>query len=222
MLCLANPKSITISAWTEHRIAVDAVEKVDGKLHVTMRQPAWTRFNATVSGPFVGGVQPGPGAPVWAEGVSELMESGQWFLDEAGCRVHYRGDPAGAEWRLAVSPSLMQATEVTDISLESLGFAYSTWLGPASRDGLVDNQGGVHFVSTATACHHVCRLRPLLPTGLLPGRRVQAAAGRGQFDRKRRLSAGARRALLRRLRAHLHPGLRFPPHRPDRCRVHGR
>ena len=154
MLCLANPKSITISAWTEHRIAVDAVEKVDGKLHVTMRQPAWTRFNATVSGPFVGGVQPGPGAPVWAEGVSELMESGQWFLDEAGCRVHYRGDSAGAEWRLAVSPSLMQATEVTDITLESLGFAYSTWLGPASRDGLVDNQGGVHFVSTATACHH--------------------------------------------------------------------
>ena len=35
---------------------------------------------------------------------AELLEPGQWFLDQSDCRVHYHGDPSGAEWRIAVAP----------------------------------------------------------------------------------------------------------------------
>ena len=63
---LANGSEL-YKTWTEHRIAVDHVEEAsDGKLHVSMRQPAWARFNATVSGPYTG--RPYNTAPVWAEG----------------------------------------------------------------------------------------------------------------------------------------------------------
>jgi hypothetical protein len=129
-------------SFTESRVGVAAVEKTaEGMLNVTMRQPAWSRLIHRLRSPAR------IGAPVRAEGAAELLGEGQWYLDADRCRVLYRGDPAGAEWRLAVAPRLLEMTAVSNVRFERVTFAHSTWLGPDGSDGLVEDQGGNHFIS---------------------------------------------------------------------------
>ncbi|MHB1487247.1 MAG: right-handed parallel beta-helix repeat-containing protein [Acidimicrobiales bacterium] len=153
--------------WTEPRCDVAAVAPVPGGAAVTVRQPCWSNLHipdvpAVAAGPAdangdnaMGGFEglPATSAPSAVENVFGLLTiPGHWYLDQAASRVYYLAppgeDPNRASIVLPVRQRLIEGVgtldePVSNLTLEGLTFAYTTWLQPSGNDGFAEMQANM-------------------------------------------------------------------------------
>ena len=89
--------------------------------------------------------------PAYVENVFELLGSaggqpGQFYLDAAAATIYYvphaGQTPENTVGQLPMVETLVEATAVTGVSYEGVGFEHATWMGPSSNLGFVDVQAG--------------------------------------------------------------------------------
>ncbi|WP_171056341.1 Ig-like domain-containing protein [Paenibacillus sinopodophylli] len=129
--------------WTNSRAGVAAVNAVDGKAHIAMKQPAWTAI--TVRGLTSATV------PVYYENAYELLDQpGEWYYDRSEGMLYYKPraweDMATAE---VIAPKLERLMTIQGESVElpvrnvqfkQLSWMYSTWMRPSTDAGHSDAQ----------------------------------------------------------------------------------
>lgn len=131
------------------------VEKVDGRTMV-MRQPAWAHNNwgfDTLARPVI--LEDGVVHLVNALGL--LSEPGQWYVEPSEGKL-YVMPPEGVALDTAevvlpfldhlVSISGTHELPVTDLVFQGIRFSYTSWMGPATRDGYANQQSGAFLVGS--------------------------------------------------------------------------
>jgi hypothetical protein len=144
---LAQPQRAeldVIGSWTNRYSPIQAV--ADNT--VTMTQPAWAENTwgyDTVQSPYRQG-------PIYAENDYTLLDQpGEWYQDTTAGALYYiplTGQDMTTvdvelpqlQWLLAVGGTYDKPAH--DISFSGLTFSYTSWLGPNSTDGFVDQQTG--------------------------------------------------------------------------------
>ena len=137
-----------IGSWSNR---YSPIQSVAGNT-VTMVQPAWeenTWGYDTVQSPYRAG-------PIYAENdLSLLDQQGEWYQDTTAGSLYYMPlagqDMTKADVELPQLQLLLEvggtiAQPVHDLTFTGLTFAYTSWLGPNSSDGFVDQQTGGYVV----------------------------------------------------------------------------
>ncbi len=149
-----NPSGVELvyrAIWTSPRVAVANIERKEGKVVITMRQPGF--INASNKG--ITSV----GTPWYVENAFELLdEPGEWYLDRSGAiggepAIYYKPydweNVANADMVVPILEDLIVLKgdslekPVTGIDFSGLGFAHTTWLRPGTDEGLSDAQNNV-------------------------------------------------------------------------------
>ena len=136
MASWADPTAAEIVSFREWKALRCPIASVSGR-SVTMVQPCWK--NANAHDPYT------MAEVTWIEGARELLdEPGEWFLDRAADRMHYRPRPgedlASAEVVAGATQTLVSLhgtvdQPVHDLAFVGLTFSYDTWLGPSTPIG---------------------------------------------------------------------------------------
>jgi Ricin-type beta-trefoil lectin domain-like len=115
---------------------------------ITMQQPAWSN-NAfgydTLNAPFAGGSMFLENNPAF------LSQAGQWAINSSTGQLFYKAasgqNPNNLDIELPKQQVLLQVSgslsnPVTGLSFSNTTFTGTTWLGPSSNQGYVDQQAG--------------------------------------------------------------------------------
>jgi hypothetical protein len=121
---------------------------------ITMQQPGWNNNNNgfdTFSSPFRAG-------PLYIENALELLDApGEWYLDPGTGQLSYiplaGQNMSSASVELPILQSLVDIGGTYDapahnISFAGITFAGTSWLGPSSSQGFVDQQTGAYIAGT--------------------------------------------------------------------------
>lgn len=90
----------------------------------------------------------------WFENAYEFLDTpGEWYLDPVSKILYYiplAGENiAAADVELPILQTLMQGTNVSNMSFIGLRFRYATWFDPNSANGYVCDQSGFHLNGTS-------------------------------------------------------------------------
>jgi len=150
MATWARPADIEIVSFAEWRAFRCHVASIEGR-EITMSEPCWRNAIAPDRFPMQD--------VTWVENAIELLDDpGEWYLDTAAGRLHYRPrageDLATATVVLAVRDSLLEVRgtpdqPVHDLGVEGLTFAFAGWQGPSTVDGYASAQAGWHRLADA-------------------------------------------------------------------------
>jgi hypothetical protein len=192
--------------WTEPRCRVAAIS---GK-HITMAQPCWKNLidRPLLLPPAYELVSLSPStAPARIENAFELLQPGQWYLDEAETALYYRSDGRSSLDELDIElPVLEQLVvgegrldePVHDLLFQGLDFAYATWNAPSSGLGFAELQANLLFTQgidePPQGTCELSRPRGSCPFGAVtraPGNISWHAARRVRFVRDRFEHLGA-------------------------------
>jgi hypothetical protein len=137
-----------IGSWTNRYSPIQSV--ANGS--VTMAQPAWeenTWGYDTVQSPYRQG-------PIYAENDYTLLDQpGEWYQDTAAGSLYYiplagqdmsKADIELPQLELLLAVGGTYAEPVHDLTFSGITFSYTSWLGPNSSDGYVDEQTGGFIV----------------------------------------------------------------------------
>jgi hypothetical protein len=144
---LANQSRVeveTINSWTDR---YSPVQSIAGNL-LTMQQPAWNNNTFgwdTLTNPFRAG-------PMYLENAYEFLDSpGEWYLNRGSGVLYYiprSGESMGsADVELPTLQSLVAVggtygAPAHNLSFSGITFTGTSWLGPSSNQGYVDEQTG--------------------------------------------------------------------------------
>ncbi|HEY0807846.1 MAG TPA: right-handed parallel beta-helix repeat-containing protein, partial [Pseudonocardiaceae bacterium] len=144
------------------------VQSISGTT-VTMQEPAWDNNNwgyDDIAHPFAGG-------SLLLENSLSFLQTGQWYLDPQAGQVSFKApagwNPSAHDVELPRLTSLLQisgsySNPVHNVTFQGIGFEHTTWLGPSTSVGYVDQQNGT-FLPTAftqpsnflTSCQSGCQ-----------------------------------------------------------------
>jgi len=163
---LANQSRIELESIGSFTDRYSPVQSIGGNL-ITMQQPAWNNNNFgydTFSSPFRAG-------PLYIENALEFLDSaGEWYLDPGTGALSYIPLPgqnmSTVTVELPVLQSLVDIGGTYDapahhIAFSGLTFSGTSWLGPSSNQGFVDQQTGAYIAGNwswpaLTACRSGC------------------------------------------------------------------
>ena len=163
---LANQNRVELEAVNSFTDRYSPVQSISGNL-ITMQQPAWNNNNFgydTFTSPHRAG-------PLYLTNAYEFLDSpGEWYLNP-GTGVLYYIPRAGQNMATvsAELPALQSlvgiggtyAAPAHHITLSGITFTGTSWLGPSSNQGFVDQQTGAYIAGNwswpaFTSCHNGC------------------------------------------------------------------
>jgi hypothetical protein len=171
---VANQSRVEVEAVNSFTDRYSPVQSISNNM-IAMQQPAWNNNNFgydTLSSPFRAG-------PMYLENAYEFLDSaGEWYLNPGTGTLSYI--PRSGENMTTADvelPTLQSLVDVGgtygapahNISFSGLTFTGSTWLGPSSSQGFVDQQTGAYlsgnwswpgFGSCASGCTQFEAARP--------------------------------------------------------------
>jgi hypothetical protein len=163
---LANQSRIELESVGSFTDRYSPVQSISGNL-ITMQQPAWNNNNFgydTFSSPFRAG-------PLYIENALEFLDSpGEWYLDPGTGALSYI--PLSGQNMSTVTVELPVLQSLVDIggtydapahhiAFSGVTFSGTSWLGPSSNQGFVDQQTGAYIAGNwswpaITACRSGC------------------------------------------------------------------
>jgi hypothetical protein len=163
---LANQSRIELESIGSFTDRYSPVQSISGNL-ITMQQPAWNNNNFgydTFSSPFRAG-------PLYIENALEFVDSpGEWYLNPGTGALSYI--PLSGQNMSTVTVELPVLQSLVDIggtydapahhiAFSGVTFSGTSWLGPSSNQGFVDQQTGAYIAGNwswpaLTACRSGC------------------------------------------------------------------
>ncbi|WP_426506345.1 RICIN domain-containing protein [Dactylosporangium sp. McL0621] len=147
---VANQNRVEFEAINSFTDRYSPVQSISGNF-VTMQQPAWSNNNFgydTFSSPFRAG-------PMYVENAYEFLDSaGEWYLNTGTGTLYYiplsGQSMSSADVELPALQSLVDIGGTYDapahnISFTGVTFTGTSWLGPSSNQGFVDQQTGAYI-----------------------------------------------------------------------------
>jgi hypothetical protein len=163
---LANQSRVELESIGSFTDRYSPVQSISGNF-ITMQQPAWNNNNFgydVFSSPFRAG-------PLYIENALEFLDSsGEWYLNPGTGILSYiplaGQNMSTVTVELPVLQSLVNiggtyAAPAHHISFSGITFSGTSWLGPSSNQGFVDQQTGAYIAGTwswpaLTACRSGC------------------------------------------------------------------
>lgn len=155
---LAAPDRMEVhsTGWFTNRFS--PVAKIVGHT-LYMQQPAWDNNTWGYDALH---------APVGAEtahlflsnSLDFLRREGQFYIDPEAGRLYYRSKAGGAmehaRVELPVLPYLVSIAgtleqPIRDLTFRGIRFAYTSWMGPSSKEGYADQQSGAFIAGVSTS-----------------------------------------------------------------------
>jgi hypothetical protein len=163
---LANQNRVEMESVNSFTDRYSPVQSISGNL-ITMQQPAWNNNNFgydTFTSPHRAG-------PLYLTNAYEFLDSpGEWYLNPGTGVLYYI--PRSGQNMATVSvelPALQSlvsiggtyAAPAHHITFSGITFTGTTWLGPSSNQGFVDQQTGAYIAGNwswpgFTTCHNGC------------------------------------------------------------------
>jgi hypothetical protein len=192
---LTNQSRVEFEAINSFTDRYSPVQSISGGT-ITMQQPAWNNNNFgydTSSSPFRAG-------PLYVENAYELLDSaGEWYLNPSTGILSYiptsGQNMSSVDVELPVVQALVYiggtySAPAHNISFSGITFTGTSWLGPSSNQGFVDQQTGAYIAgnwSVAGLRHVQLGLHPVRgdPAQLVPDAGGGAGVGREQHHLQR-------------------------------------
>jgi hypothetical protein len=163
---LANQSRVEMESVNSFTDRYSPVQSIGGNL-ITMQQPAWNNNNFgydTFTSPHRAG-------PLYLANAYEFLDSpGEWYLNPATGALSYI--PLAGQNMSSVSVELPTLQSLVDIggtysapahhiAFSGITFTGTSWLGPSSNQGYVDQQTGAYMAGnwswpSFTSCHNGC------------------------------------------------------------------
>ena len=163
---LANQNRVEMEGVNSFTDRYSPVQSISGGL-ITMQQPAWNNNNFgydTLARPFRAG-------PLYLTNAYEFLDSpGEWYLNPATGVLSYI--PLAGQNMSSVSVELPVLQSLVDvggtygapahhITFSGITFSGTSWLGPSSNQGYVDQQTGAYIAGNWSwpgfdSCHSGC------------------------------------------------------------------
>ena len=147
---LANQSRVELESIGSFTDRYAPVQSISGNF-ITMQQPAWNNNNAgydTFASPFRAG-------PLYIENAADFLDApGEWYLNPGTGVLSYipmaGQNMSTVDVELPVLQSLVDVGGTYDapahhITFSGVTFSGSTWLGPSSNQGFVDQQTGAYI-----------------------------------------------------------------------------
>ncbi|MFC4110865.1 RICIN domain-containing protein, partial [Micromonospora zhanjiangensis] len=171
---LANQNRVEVEGVNSFTDRYSPVQSISGGM-ITMQQPAWNNNNFgydTLMSPFRAG-------PFYLANAYEFLDSpGEWYLNTGTGTLYYiprsGQNMSSVDVELPVVQSLVQvggsyASPAHHIAFTGITFTGTSWLGPSSSQGYVDQQTGSYiagnwswpgFGSCSSGCQQFEAARP--------------------------------------------------------------
>jgi Ricin-type beta-trefoil lectin domain len=147
---VANQNRVEVEGVNSFTDRYSPVQSISGNF-LTMQQPAWINNNSgydVLTAPFRAG-------PMYLENAYEFLDSpGEWYLNTGTGILSYiplsGQSMSSADVELPVLQSLLDIGGTYDspahnIAFSGVTFSGSTWLGPSTNQGYVDQQTGAYI-----------------------------------------------------------------------------
>ncbi|GIJ51417.1 hypothetical protein Val02_83030 [Virgisporangium aliadipatigenens] len=163
---LADQGRVEIESVNSFTDRYSPVQSIGGNV-ITMKQPAWNNNNFgydTFTSPHRAG-------PLYLTNAYEFLDApGEWYLNPAAGALYYIPRPGQNMGTVGVeAPALQSLVNIGGtydapahhIAFSGITFTGTTWLGPSSNQGFVDQQTGAYITGTwnwpaFSACHQGC------------------------------------------------------------------